>query len=701
MSSQCGCPKSPPTATGTRASLDDGMYVCTECGLRYDAGGYCGSDGGPLAALDDPLLGTEIGRYRIARVIGQGGMGRVYLAVQPAIGSRVAVKVLSDHCARDPDLLERFFAEARTVNLIRHEHITNVIDLAQLPDGRPYIVMEFVEGQTLARATRGGRAPVGGVIQVVTETLSALAAAHAHQIVHRDLKPDNIIVTHKGHAKVLDFGIAKLSPGLQHPLSPRTRTGALLGTPAYMAPEQISGAANVDARTDIYAAGVVLFEALTGTVPFTGATAFDLMRAQLEDAPPSVRDRRPDVPDAIARLITRALAKSPADRFQTAAEMSDALHAATAELSGDQLRTLSGDHASLSPAIRRHKPSTAPSHTPPAFSAVNLPQETKSREVAKRPEVTAPSDVVPSRVRQTPWGWIVGALGLAGVAVAATVVVMSRDREPPPVATAPPMPVVSPAPAVTPPPRPTPAPVVHPTATLAEDSTAAPPIAHTASPAPAKPSRRLPPVESPRPTTTATPPSPITPPQQAARPTSQLGETPDDVARAELARRWNRHRDSIALPHEHPIARRPRVVAAPAYDATNVDYRKVVSHALAAARKELPSVHLVAIHVHLEDGRLDLTSTRRNTLQFDLGSSESVDGDCSINVEYRPRQAEIYFHSNNMFCNSKPIRVPTCSAATVWKRAGSPGAGERSQVVTMEFNGETWEIESQRIPDDC
>lgn len=166
------------------------MFVCTECGLRYEAGGYCGTDGGRLATVDDPLLGTEVGRYRIARVIGQGGMGRVYLAIQPAIGSRVAVKVLSDHCARDPDLLERFFAEARTVNLIRHEHITSVIDLAQLPDGRPYIVMEFVEGETLARATRGGQAPLGGIVQIVTETLSALAAAHAHQIVHRDLKPD-------------------------------------------------------------------------------------------------------------------------------------------------------------------------------------------------------------------------------------------------------------------------------------------------------------------------------------------------------------------------------------------------------------------------------------------------------------------------------------------------------------------------------
>src|SRR2546421_2785944 len=125
------------------------MHVCPECGQRYASAGYCSVDGKPLAATEDPLLGSEIERYRVARVIGEGGMGRVYLAVQPAIGSRVAIKVLSDECARNADLLERFFAEARAVNLIRHENIVGVLDLSRLPDGRPFIVMEFIEGQTL------------------------------------------------------------------------------------------------------------------------------------------------------------------------------------------------------------------------------------------------------------------------------------------------------------------------------------------------------------------------------------------------------------------------------------------------------------------------------------------------------------------------------------------------------------------------
>src|SRR5215831_12918626 len=143
------------------------MFVCGECGQRYDdRGGYCPMDGSPLAETDDPLLGIEVGRYRLARLLGEGGMGRVYLAIQPAIGSRVAIKILSDQCARNPELLERFFAEARAVNLVHHESIVGVLDLAQLADGRPYIVMEYVEGQTLAQIAQGGPVALGGLVQV-------------------------------------------------------------------------------------------------------------------------------------------------------------------------------------------------------------------------------------------------------------------------------------------------------------------------------------------------------------------------------------------------------------------------------------------------------------------------------------------------------------------------------------------------------
>ncbi|HUJ60885.1 MAG TPA: serine/threonine-protein kinase [Kofleriaceae bacterium] len=337
------------------------MHVCGECGQRYERAGFCGRDGTPLGPADDPLLGTEIDRYRLARVLGRGGMGRVYAGVQPAIGSRVAIKVLSDDCARDPELLDRFFAEARAVNLVRHEHIVNVLDMARLPDGRPFIVMEYVDGRTLGQLLREGPLPVGGVGLVMSEVLSALDAAHRIGIVHRDVKPDNILVTVEGHAKVLDFGIAKLAPlhraGSDAP-SPRTRTGALLGTPAYMAPEQISGGA-VDARSDVYAAGVVLFEALTGEQPITGATLYDQMRAHLEDAPPSARALRAELPVALDKLIGRALAKRPGDRFATAAAMAAALDDAIAALPVEQRKPLSTRRR---PALQRE--------TPPAHSIV-------------------------------------------------------------------------------------------------------------------------------------------------------------------------------------------------------------------------------------------------------------------------------------------------------------------------------------------
>ncbi len=302
-------------------------YVCGECGLRSERAGTCANDGALVSAVHDALLGAEVGRYRLARVLGEGGMGRVYLGVQPVIGSRVAIKVLSEECARDPALLERFFAEARAVNLIRHENIVGVLDLAQLPGGRPYIVMEFVAGQTFADLVKT-RPPLDHVIQIMREVLSALAAAHAIGIVHRDLKPDNIMVTAEGHAKVLDFGIAKLAPGMRGASAPHTQTGSLLGTPAYMSPEQVTGSASVDARTDVYAAGVVLFEAVTGRPPFAALTMFELLRKHVDEAPPLPRALRPDLPVGIEQVILKALAKPPGERFADAAAMGQALQAA-------------------------------------------------------------------------------------------------------------------------------------------------------------------------------------------------------------------------------------------------------------------------------------------------------------------------------------------------------------------------------------
>src|SRR5215813_11908735 len=180
------------------------MFVCPECGLTQPTEGHCTADGTPLVPIgEDLLLGTTIGAYRIARLLGIGGMGRVYKGVHPTIGSRVAIKVLSRECSDRRDLVERFFAEAKAVNLIRHESIVNVLDLAMLPDGRPYIIMEYLDGAPLAsiidHAVQTRTAlPLGGLARLAVEVLDALSAAHAKGIVHRDLKPDNIFVTPSG-----------------------------------------------------------------------------------------------------------------------------------------------------------------------------------------------------------------------------------------------------------------------------------------------------------------------------------------------------------------------------------------------------------------------------------------------------------------------------------------------------------------------
>ncbi|MBK7534383.1 MAG: protein kinase [Myxococcales bacterium] len=287
-----------------------------------------------------------MGPYRIARLLGIGGMGRVYKGVQPQIGSRVAVKVLSRECTDRKDLVERFFSEARAVNLIRHENIVNVLDLSTLPDGRPYIVMEYLDGASLSDlVSRLGAMPLGGVARLAVEVLDALAAAHAKGIVHRDLKPDNVFVTPVGRAKVLDFGIAKLLPELGGSF---TQTGSLLGTPHYMSPEQASGKA-VDFRTDLYAMGVILFECATGHKPFYGDSMFDLLRKHVDMPPPSPRGIRADLPPAYEQVILTALAKDPNHRFASASAMAVALQHASSGMAPDQWAVISGAAAGVAP----------------------------------------------------------------------------------------------------------------------------------------------------------------------------------------------------------------------------------------------------------------------------------------------------------------------------------------------------------------
>jgi serine/threonine-protein kinase len=293
-----------------------GMLVCPECGESYPVGQACTRDGARLADnAQEPLLGQWVGSYRIAARIGAGGMGEVFRAVQPTIGSRVAIKVIGRDWSEQSSLVERFFQEARAVNLIRHESIVNVLDLARLPDGRPYIVMEYLDGWSLAQLIgERGRLPLGAAVRLAREVTEGLAAAHDQGIVHRDLKPDNLWVTPAGRAKILDFGLAKLAVEHASGEAPLTTTGTILGTPCYMAPEQAVGGA-IDARTDVYALGVVLFEMCIGRVPFVGSTVFEVLKQHIEQSPPRPQNLRPDLPEPLAELILRALEKDPVRRF--------------------------------------------------------------------------------------------------------------------------------------------------------------------------------------------------------------------------------------------------------------------------------------------------------------------------------------------------------------------------------------------------
>jgi tRNA A-37 threonylcarbamoyl transferase component Bud32 len=327
------------------------MRQCPRCSIvTDDVATFCPHDGTLLDELPAPttpaeaLIGQDVGHYRVTALIGSGGMGAVYLSVHPTIGSRVAIKVLHPEMARDREAVRRFFAEARAVNLIHHENIINILDLAELPDGRSYIVMEYLEGEPLAAHLRQrGPLETAEALGIMFPVLAALDAAHEHGVVHRDLKPDNIFLTRGGHVKVLDFGIAKLEPLTGE--SALTQTGAIIGTPMYMSPEQATGrTSEVDRRTDIYAAGVLLYEMLSGHTPFRATTLLELISKLVVEEPAPLRTHRPDVTEELDAVVMHALAKERTARFDSAAQMAAALGRAVPGVAP----------AALVPPTRRH-----------------------------------------------------------------------------------------------------------------------------------------------------------------------------------------------------------------------------------------------------------------------------------------------------------------------------------------------------------
>ncbi len=268
--------------------------------------------------------GQRFGNYRVVRLIGEGGFGEVYLVENELIQRRAAVKVLHPALAQDAELVRRFLNEARAASAICHPNIVEVLDAGGTPEGAPYILMEFLEGVSLQkRLADRGRLALRQVLDIANQAGSALVAAHAAGIVHRDLKPENLfLVPDTGvpsgeRVKVLDFGIAKIRLGGGTGGTVRTRTGMIIGSPAYMSPEQCKDSADVDVRSDVYSFATILYEMLAGRTPHVAASGTELLFMHLTTTPPSLREFAPRVPVSIEAPIMRGLARDREDRFDS------------------------------------------------------------------------------------------------------------------------------------------------------------------------------------------------------------------------------------------------------------------------------------------------------------------------------------------------------------------------------------------------
>ena len=272
--------------------------------------------------------GTLVGGYEVEGVLGTGGMGVVYGARQPRINKRVAIKVLAPAFCGDPSTVARFEQEARLVNEIGHPSIVDVFQFGELPDGRSFFVMEFLDGESLGTRIDRGQISARETIDIVDKICDALVAAHEKGVIHRDLKADNVFLSKKG-VKLLDFGLAKLAGRGDPSNIHTTKSGILVGTPAYMSPEQARGK-EVDPRTDIYALGVLSYKMLTGRLPFNADNAMDLIVQQLHRPPPAPDKLVPKTPSKLSKLVVQMMSKAPEERPSL-----EKVRAVLAEVRGD------------------------------------------------------------------------------------------------------------------------------------------------------------------------------------------------------------------------------------------------------------------------------------------------------------------------------------------------------------------------------
>jgi len=353
-------------------------------------------------------IGTTLGgKYLLTRLLGEGGMGRVFAAEHAVLGKEVAVKVLLPRLAGHEETGERFLREARAASAMDHPGIIKVMDADRDESGALYMVMELLEGESLAALLeRRRRLGVGETVEIARELLDAVACAHDHQIVHRDLKPDNIFLTedgrHGSRLRVLDFGISRVL-GPDADALRLTLTGTILGTPFYMSPEQARGERDIDHRADLWAVGVVLYEMLSGARPYRGTSYNEVMLRIATEPIPPLEEAAPDTPAAMVAFVEGALAKDPAGRYGSAAEMAAALErAAAAELPAIGLEaTMAAPTPPPTPDSVAATPSQLEAHAPTVTAeapALQAPEPTD--RVSRSEESSAPTlpAQAPSRV---------------------------------------------------------------------------------------------------------------------------------------------------------------------------------------------------------------------------------------------------------------------------------------------------------------
>jgi eukaryotic-like serine/threonine-protein kinase len=412
-----------------------------------------------MADDEDPTTvafrGGEVlaGKYRVEKVIGQGGMGLVLLAEHLVLNQKVAIKLLHESGLGHTAVVGRFMREARAAVRLRSEHVARVIDVGALDDGRPFIVMEYLEGQDLGDVIdKGPRIPIVSAIDYVLQACEAIAEAHAAGIIHRDLKPKNLFLTHAVHGKplvkVLDFGISKIDPAHSPHEMQLTKTSEVIGSPSYMSPEQLRSSRNVDTRTDIWALGVILYELLSGRVPFSADTMTELVVVIVTEREPILQQLRPDIPDALAAIVSRCLEKHPEHRFQNVLELAQALEpfaprpgeAATAT---ERIRAVSSGRPMIGGDTTPMAP--APQMTVPVAASSSRPQMERGERVAVHGGTSVAWAETQSQVNPVPFmrdagpvpppsksglivGLIVGGLIFAGLAAGTTGYLVRRQN---------------------------------------------------------------------------------------------------------------------------------------------------------------------------------------------------------------------------------------------------------------------------------